>query len=239
MKNRIKNFSVGKLLGIIISFPKTIYFNFRALPLDQAIKLPIFLWYNVSILSVKKGVIHFPNGVRPFMIGIGKGGTKEVIANPHSQISVGGGSLSFLGAAGFASGISLDCTGDMTIGANFSTNKNAFISCSKKIVIGERVMLGDNCVIRDSDGHTVTLNGMAKVSQRPIFIGNHVWIASHAHVLKGSYIADNSIVAYRSLVTRKFEQEGALIAGLPATVVQTGIDWGVYDSEKERCDNSN
>ena len=34
----------------------------------------------------------------------------------------------------------------MTIGANFSTNKNAFISCSKKIVIGERVMLGDNCL---------------------------------------------------------------------------------------------
>ena len=236
---KIKDPTIGKLLGIIISFPKTIYFNLRALPLHQAIRLPIFLWYNVRILSVKKGIIHFPNGFHPFMIGIGKGGTKEVIAYPHSQISVGGGSLSFLGAAGFSSGVSLDCTGNMTIGANFSTNKNAFISCSKEIIIGERVMLGDNCVIRDSDGHTVTQNGVAKMSQRPIYIGNHVWIASHAHVLKGSYIPDNSIVAYRSLVTRKYEQEGSLIAGSPATVVQTGIDWGVYDVEKEKRDNSN
>ena len=92
--------------------------------------------------------------------------------------------------------------------------------------------------IRDSDGHTVTLNGLAKMSQRPIYIGKHVWIASHAHVLKGSYIPDNCIVAYRSLVTRKFDQEGALIAGSPATVAQTGIDWGVYDAKEEMRDNS-
>ena len=236
---RIKNFSIGKLLGLIISFPKTIYFNFRALPLSQAVQLPIFLWYNVHILNVKRGVIKFPNGLSPFMIGIGKGGTKEVISFPYSQISVGGGNLIFLGPAGFASGISLDCTGDSTFGACFSCNKNAFISCSKSVTFGERVMLGDNCIIRDSDGHTVTLNGKAKESQRPIYIGNHVWIASHAHVLKGSHIPNNCIVAYRSLVTRKYNQESALIAGSPASVVQTGIDWGVYDAEKERRDNSN
>ena len=87
---RIKDFSIAKLLGIIISFPKTMYFNFCAFPLFQAIKLPVFLWYNVRILSIKRGVIKFPNGMRPFMVGVGKGGTKEVISNPYSQISVGG-----------------------------------------------------------------------------------------------------------------------------------------------------
>lgn len=236
---RIKDFSFAKLLGIIISFPKTIYFNFRTLPFSQAIKLPIFIWYNVRILDAKRGVIKFPNGLRPFMIGVGKGGTKEVIAHSYGQISIGGGTLCFLGSAGFASGVSLDCTGDLTFGASFSTNKNAFISCSKKITFGDRVMLGDNCIIRDSDGHTVTLNGLAKTSQRPIYIGDHVWIASHAHILKGSSIPHNCIVAYRSLVTRQFDQEGALIAGSPAKVVQTGIDWGVYDAKKEARDNCN
>lgn len=220
--------SVYNFLGIIASLPKTIIFNLKTLPFRQAIRLPIFLWYKVRIIEAKAGVIQLPKKIFPFMIRLGKGGTKQVIEHSHSLISIGGGKLIFKGIANMAAGCSLDCTGELIIGDHFSTNKNAFLTCSKRIVIGNYVMLGDNCTIRDSDGHTVYLNGNPKVSQKEIIIGNNVWIASYAHVLKGSKILDNSILAYRSVLTRKFEDSNLLLGGAPAKELQRDINWGKF-----------
>lgn len=36
-------------INIVLSIPKTIYFNFRYLPFKQAIKLPIWLTYNTFV----------------------------------------------------------------------------------------------------------------------------------------------------------------------------------------------
>ena len=226
--------SWASFCGIVISMPKTILFNIRVLPLKQALKLPFFFFFKVRVLCVKRGIVQLPGQIKPFMIRFGKGGTRQVIENRKSLIYIGGGSLIFKGAAGFAAGFSLDCSsGELVFGQNFSTNRNAFISCSRGITLGDNVMLGDNCVIRDSDGHTVYKDGHAKRSQKPISIGNHVWIASHAHILKGSVIPDNSIVAYRSLVTRCFSTPNILIAGSPAKEIQNGISWGVYNITEE------
>lgn len=226
--------SLSSFCGVVLSIPKTLLFNLRVLPLKQALKFPFFVWYKVRLLNVKRGVVQLPSKITPFMIRLGKGGTKQVVENRNSLIFIGEGRLIFKGAAGFAAGFSLDfSSGELIFGRNFSTNKNSFISCSRGITFGDNVMLGDNCVIRDSDGHTVYKDGHAKRSQKPISIGNHVWIASHAHVLKGSIIPDNSIVAYRSLVTRIFTTPNSLIAGCPAKEIQTGITWGVYNITDE------
>ena len=40
---------VMDLFSLALSIPKTIYFNFRYLPLSQAIKLPIWVRYNTKI----------------------------------------------------------------------------------------------------------------------------------------------------------------------------------------------
>ena len=229
--------SWASFCGIVISMPKTILFNIRVLPLKQALKLPFFVWYKVRVLCVKRGIVQLPGQIKPFMIRFGKGGTRQVIENRKSLIYIGGGSLIFKGAAGFAAGFSLDCSGNLTFGPHFSTNKNSFISCSREITFGERVMLGDNVVIRDSDGHTVYKDGKAKRSQKPITIGNHAWIASHSHILKGSHIPDDSIVAYRSLVTKQFYTPNSLIAGCPAKEVQTGISWGRFNINEELENN--
>lgn len=220
--------SFSKSLGIILSMPKTISFNLRAFPLSIAVKLPVLVYYKVQIVNIHKGIIVFPNGAKTFMVRMGYGGSKSVIEHNHSIINLRKGHVRFEGIAGFAAGFSLDCCGELTFGKEFSCNRNAFISCSKEVRFGEKVMFGDNVTVRDSDGHTVYVNGEPKVSQRPIVIGNHVWIASHAHVLKGSTVANGSIVAYRALVTRKFSEENALITGNPAEVKQTGISWGRF-----------
>lgn len=228
VKNKKKRISISKILGLLCSIPKTLYFNLRAFPLAIALKLPVLVYYKVRIVEIHKNIIQFPNGFHPLMVRIGYGGGRSIIGHNYSIINMRKGHVRFLGSANFAEGTVLDNCGELTFGPHFSTNKNPFISCSKEITFGDDVMFGYNVSVRDSDGHTVYLDGEPKVSQRPIVIGNHVWIASHAHVLKGSTVANGSIVAYRALVTRKFSEENALIAGNLAEVKQTGISWGVF-----------
>lgn len=217
----------------ILSLPKTIYFNLKALPLAQAVKLPILIGWNTKIVAAKRGVIKFPNGCRPMMVRIGFAGSPSVPTDHRGQVSIYGGTLSFEGRACFAAGSTLDNSGAMRIGKNFSSNKNAFVSCSKEVTIGDDVMLGWNVQIYDASGHTVYHKGVAKHSQAPIIVGNHVWLCSHATLLKGAAIGDGSIVAWRSLLTKAIPQSNVLVAGNPAVVKCEDMSWGQYDSEAE------
>ena len=58
-----------------------------------------------------------------------------------------------------------------------------------------------------------------------IFIGNHVWIGEHAFILKKATIPDNCIVGAMSVVTKRFTEENAVIAGNPARVCKRNIMW--------------
>lgn len=105
---------------------------------------------------------------------------------------------------------------------------------------GSRINIGEDCMfssgidLRTGDSHSI-IN--AKSSERlnyaqNINIGNHVWIGNGVSILKGVNIAANSVVATRALVTRKFEDENILIAGIPAKKVKENIDWRrerIYD----------
>ena len=42
---------------------------------------------------------------------------------------------------------------------------------------------------------------------------------------KNVSIADNSIVGWGSIVTRRFDEPNVVIAGIPARIVKRGIDW--------------
>lgn len=46
-----------RTIKILLSIPKTIYFNFRYLPIRQALKLPIWLAPNVRVKNMYKGGI--------------------------------------------------------------------------------------------------------------------------------------------------------------------------------------
>jgi hypothetical protein len=49
-----------------------------------------------------------------------------------------------------------------------------------------------------------------------VIIDNHVWVAAHASILKGDVILSNSVIATRSVVTKKINEENVLLAGTPA-----------------------
>lgn len=222
---------------LTLSLPKTIYFNFASLRFKQAVRLPIIVGYNVKILETHKGIIQFSDKVKRLrfgMVRIGFGGSPGIIANRYGAVCLEKGELILDGKMTMGQGASIRINGSLHVGENFSANKNCFISCSAKgSVIGDNVMLGWNAAIRDSDGHTVYHKGEPKRSQKPFVIGDHVWICAEAHVLKGVTLGSNSIAAYRSLVTKSFPEEGSLVGGSPATLLQEDINWGVFKEETE------
>lgn len=219
--------TIRQLVKYTLSIPKTIYFNFRTLPLRQALKLPIFISYSSKLLHLRRGCIILDKSIqdKTFSVVIGFNGT-EVIPPQKSIISLKYGNVFFKGECHIAEGCVIDIDGGvLTLGKRFSANRNCWISCNKSISFGEEAMLGWGTRFFDANGHKVFKNGVEKDSYKPIVIGNHVWIGSESHILKGATIPDNSIVAYGSVVTKQFQKPNSIIGGETASFVQDGIMW--------------
>lgn len=100
------------------------------------------------------------------------------------------------------------------------------------ISVGERVEIGDDCLIADrvfiadSNGHPtdpVSRRLKHKVCPeeiRPVKIGNNVWIGYQSVILRGVTIGDNSIVGANSVVTKDVPPD-TIVAGNPAVIVRT------------------
>ncbi|MBR3836879.1 MAG: acyltransferase [Clostridia bacterium] len=161
-------------------------------------------------------------------VKVGFGGSPAIAENAYSRFAVKkNATIVFEGKAGISAGNSI-CVdkGTLVIGNNFSTNKNCLIACSKGIRIGNDVTLGWNVNVRDNDGHTIVDESTGVESEsKEVTIGNHVWLCAYADVLKGTVIPDDSVVAYRSLVTKTFDRPGVLIGGAPAKILKENIRW--------------
>ena len=43
--------------------------------------------------------------------------------------------------------------------------------------------------------------------------------------MKGSFLADNSVLAARSLLTKKIDEVGCIVGGSPAYIITKNINW--------------
>lgn len=95
------------------------------------------------------------------------------------------------------------------------------------IFIGAGVLMSKLVHFRAGDGHSVldVASGQRINRSRDIVVGDHVWVGRGATLLKGAYVADNSIVGAYAVVTRRYEQPGVAVAGNPARVVREGVTW--------------
>jgi acetyltransferase-like isoleucine patch superfamily enzyme len=105
----------------------------------------------------------------------------------------------------------------LTIGNHAYINDGVGICATKNISIGNHVKIGDMTTIIDSDFHQVSLDPM---KQKPISIGNNVWVGSRSLILAGSSIGDHSVIAAGSVVTKHIPPK-CVAAGVPARVIKT------------------
>lgn len=212
-----------KLLSLI----KSIWFNFRFLPLPVAIKLPF--WIRIGTKCKIYGNIQINEcASKRFSIQIGGNGSPHVSPNKLTYFYVGKNArIIFYGRAsiGVGSSVRVDKDGVLIIGDNFSTNRNCNISCSYRMEFEDDVLFGWNINVRDTEGHQVYINGKSSERHKEVVIHEHVWVGSFSDILKGVEIGKGSIIAWRSCVLTRFPEENLLIGGYPAKVLRNSVVW--------------
>lgn len=119
---------------------------------------------------------------------------------------------------------------EIVIGAN-SGMSGTVICAAASVRIGDRVMLGANTTITDTDSHPIVFRerfaahyGLdmrladSATAVAPVVIEDDVFVGMHAIVLKGVTIGRGAVVAAGSLVTRDIPP-GAIVGGIPARVL--------------------
>jgi len=80
------------------------------------------------------------------------------------------------------------------------------VCAGKKIIIGEKTIIGSGAVLFDNDGHEPAADGSWPAeyvkSARPILIGRGVFIGARSIIMKGVQIGDGAVIGIGSVVTR-------------------------------------
>lgn len=216
---------------------KTILFNFRMFDFNTAIKMPVYVAGGVNIEKLQKGCIKLnvePGKMKRGMVKIGfDTGSSGVLPANYKSGHVeaqNSSTITFNGKATIAQGSTLKAIegGCIEIGDRFWANTSLKVLCKKSIMIGNDVLIGWNITMDDGDGHPIYNIGDEDNrinANKPIAIGNHVWLGAEVSILKGASIPSGCIVGFRSIVTKKFDKENAVIVGAPALVVKENTEW--------------
>lgn len=216
---------IQKIIKYFLSFPKTVYFNFHYLPFKQAMKLPIWINYNVKLENLGGKVITDSYIPRSILIGVfegsfnrGKNGWWNV--NDDSEVV-------FSDSVNISSGCAIEAHGKgrIVFGKNFFANYNFLCSSSSSIKFGNDNLLGWNVSVIDGDGHKILKT--VKKNNTDIIIGDHVWLCAGVSVLKGTMIASNCVVGMNSVVSKSINETFSLSVGMPAQIIKSNIEWTV------------
>jgi acetyltransferase-like isoleucine patch superfamily enzyme len=94
--------------------------------------------------------------------------------------------------------------------------EGAAISATLSIEIGNYVAISNNVLIIDHDGYGMDGN---TALEKPVKIGNHVWIGLRATILKGVTVGDNSIIGAGAVVANDIAPN-SIVAGNPARKIR-------------------
>ncbi|MDV7140201.1 acyltransferase [Maribacter sp. TH_r10] len=96
---------------------------------------------------------------------------------------------------------------------------------------GNVVDIGENCLFSDhievwaSDTHSIFNEENVKINtEKPIHIGDNVWVGSRVIVLKGVKIGDGGIVGMGTLVSKDIPPK-SIVVGNPNRVVKNNVYW--------------
>lgn len=220
-----------RFLKILFSIPGTLYFNFRYLPLNKAIHLPIWIASNVKIKRLHRGgLVGDLDALGIVRIGYHEADAVDVYS-AHTILDISrNGKVFFQHDAHIGQGalICVKDNGILTLGKNFAISGTTKIICAQHIEIGADVQFSWDTLVMDSDAHTLLEDDKTPiVNISPVILGNHIWIASNCTLLKGCQIADNCVVACHSLVNKKICEPNCLIGGTPAKVLRKIGGWHI------------
>lgn len=114
----------------------------------------------------------------------------------------------------------------LRIGNNSYINEGAKIYCREGIEIGAECAIAFDTLIMDNDSHQIIVDGRQINQDKPIFIGNKVWVGGKSVILKGSKIENNVVVGAQSLVNGSL-LSNYIYGGIPAKRICCFQYWSV------------
>lgn len=110
------------------------------------------------------------------------------------------------------------------IGENSQFNGTSITARTQEIIIGKNVMFGPNCIVVDSDFHAhwpaeTRIIEPGYENDKPVKIGDNVWVGMGAMILKGVAIGENSIIGAGSIVVNDVPPN-CVACGIPAKVIK-------------------
>ena len=151
----------------------------------------------------------------------------------------GNNALFFHAGGGWLNGnIDLCTNGLFYIGKNSSSNGSSF-----RIYEGKSIILGDDCMfswgiwVSTCDHHLIYDNLTHKRvnHSKSIFVGDHIWCAQDACILKGAFVPSGSVLGARS-VNLGTMFSNSIYAGNKSKLVKSGIFWSREDHVWESWD---
>lgn len=222
--------TLNGILKLLSNFSilKTLWFNFRCFPYPIARKLPVYIGHNV-VLARLEGQCSIESS--PIFHGMIRIGCRDMAIQDLCAIKTifdirQGGGITFCGKALIGGGTKFYIKGRLTVGNDVYISLNSTIIAHESITIGDGTTIGWDTLLMDSDMHRIisTETGEAYPMTRPIEIGKHCWICNRVHIMKGSIIPDDVIVASDSLVNKKMDVPlYSMIAGVPAVLKKKNI----------------
>lgn len=115
---------------------------------------------------------------------------------------------------------------DLQIGEECHFGAFNHITCTNKIIIGNRILTGKWVTITDNSHGTTDLDSL-KIdpikrpiySKGPVIIGDNVWIGDKATILPGVTIGDGTVIAANAVVTKDVPAY-CVAAGNPARIIK-------------------
>ena len=111
-----------------------------------------------------------------------------------------------------------DCGRNLTIGKNVFINSGCCFQDQGGVTIGDGCLIGHQVVFATLD-HMLDPSDRASMVAHPITVGRNVWIGSHATILSGVTIGDNSVIAAGAVVTTSVPAN-CVAAGVPARTIK-------------------
>lgn len=211
--------------NILCSIPKTLRFNFHYFPFRTALRLPVFV-SRKTYLRELRGEVHLPGEISTAMVKIGFGDVGHYDSRRSRSIWQVSGKVVFEGNAGIGHGSKLSVRGELRIGRSFNMTAESTIVCAEKTVFGDDCLLSWGIVVMDTDEHPIYNQDGSRVNpNRPVIVGNHVWIGCNCTILKGSELPDGTIVAAGAVTSSRYTEKDTVIGGNPAAVIRNGMYW--------------
>lgn len=207
-----------------VSWFKTIFFNFRYLPVKQAVKLPILL-YNPTFVKLG-GVILINDNIRFGMIQLGYKSIK-VFNGSGIRLQLTG-RIIFNGKCKIGHNSIISVGGEVVFGDNFISTTGLRIICGKRIEFGKDTLCGWDVTCMDSSFHRMKYkdtSGFANKMSKEISVGRNVWIAANCTLMPSTILNDYNVVAANTVLHKDYSAFGTykLIGGNPVRVLRENV----------------